>query len=126
MIRKRFHTIKHIKQNSFKAKPNKQKVNGEQDSHKISLQDLMRQAQKSAEQGTIGSTQETSEALGRVEAVLTKQAKHAPDEKSEKTILDMAKLAGAADDLVVEKDIGDRLQTIAKEARLASKENSYV
>jgi len=85
-------------------------------------QEMLKQGQRSVQQGTIGSTQETSAALERVEASLASQARKAPDLKSEKALTDMAILAGTAEQLVSEKDMGDRLQRITKEADLATQE----
>jgi len=98
-------------------------MEGEQERQKIkSAQEILHKATESVEKGTVGSTKEVSEALSRVQDTLHSQAQTAPDLKSEKTVSDMAKLVGSAEQVVVDKDIGDRLQRISKEAELAQAE----
>jgi len=98
-------------------------AHGEQEPHKkAAAQEMLQRAQASVTTGDVGSTKEVSEALNRVQDVLESKAKTAPDSTSEKTISDLAKLVQTAEQVVVEKDIGDRLKRISKEAELAAKE----
>jgi len=102
-------------------------MEGEQEKAKMRLaQDLMHKTVENVNKGTVGSTPHVAETLGNVGQVLQTGAEKAPDRKSEKAISDMAKLVEATEQLVIEKDIGDRVQKIAREAELAAMEQERV
>jgi hypothetical protein len=101
-------------------------MEGEQEKQKMrAAQEVLQKTLKTVEQGTVG-TKEVSGALSRVGQVLETEAEAAPDRKSEKAVADMAKLVEAAEQIIVEKDVGDRLQRIAKEAELAQVEQERI
>jgi hypothetical protein len=102
-------------------------MEAEQEKEKMrAAQEILHQAKKSVDTGTVGSTEQISETLLRVGEILDTQASAAPDRKSEKAVSDIARLAEAAQNVVQEKDIGDRLQRIAKEGELATMEQERI
>jgi hypothetical protein len=67
-------------------------------------------------------TREIGDVLTNAEQTLASKAERAPDYQTQKVVEDLSKLVGAAQEVVVEKDLGDRIQRIAKEAELAKRE----
>jgi len=98
-------------------------MEGEQEKSKMRLaQEMLHKTVDTVDKGAVGTTPHISDTLGTAKQVLDTTAQNAPDRKSERALSDMAKLVQATEELVVEKDIGDRVQKIAKEAQLAAME----
>jgi len=99
-------------------------LSGEQEARRMeSAQDLLKQLQIVFSEGEIPGTEVINDALLRTEQFLAKQAQSTRfDDETRKTLEDMAVLVGSAKQLARHKDLGNRLQRIADEIRLASKE----
>jgi len=93
----------------------------EQEKRKMDAAQDALQSAMASDPSRVG-TKEISEALTNAEQTIASKAEKAPDYQTQKVVEDLSKLVGAAGEVITEKDLGDRVQRIAKEAELARRE----